>query len=124
MSKESLSAEAEQLYKEHKWAAHDVKLEQDIVNDITDHIVGLRSGRELTSWGLGGYSAQRQADISAENLQRHSIPRRDEAQARYHANLEAAAAHKDQHFEEYVDMAEADMRAHEESKIPTASAVK
>ncbi|MBI4033524.1 hypothetical protein HY379_00825 [Candidatus Saccharibacteria bacterium] len=120
MNEELLSAEAEQLYKQHKWASNDVRLERDIIEDATRRIVGLRSGRERTSWGLGGDYAERQADIVAENIDRHSIPRRDEAQTKYDANLKAASAHKDQHFEDYVDMAETEMRAHEASNTPVA----
>ncbi len=124
MNKEFVSTEAEQLYKEHKQADQDVKFERSVVEDATHRIAGLRSGRELTSYGLGGKYAQHQADTIAENIARYDIPRRDEAQARYHANLEAAAAHKDEHFEEYVDMAKANMQAHEVSSTLAAPVAK
>lgn len=113
--KDAVSDEAVILYYEHKSASRDLeasqeKVDRDTAEHVNDTVVSLDTWRALKGRGV-----LNQGNIISETTS-SLYDERDAALKRYKDNIDLAGGHKDAYFDAYIDVALADMQAHEAAK--------
>lgn len=118
-TKPTFEDEVKKFRKEHELGARVLSMKQDVIDGVSDHAMDMRQ----KSIDTGDSSYDQLADMAISALNRE-YQVRDLHRMALANNTEAAGAHKDEHYEAYWDMAQADMHAALESKDPSDPSAK